>query len=110
MQHPTTVRTRKMFRHILVNRMNTVASNPTSVTKSCSFVCHNGFIQAINPFPNGGGACFSSAILSFGAYTTLLYGRRMEKQSAMTTVMPTDEAKAAQIADAWSCYEIMLAV
>lgn len=42
------------------------------------------------PFPIGGGACFSSAILSFGAYTTELYGRRRENPTARRTVKPIE--------------------
>jgi hypothetical protein len=89
-----------MLRHILVNRMKTVASNPTKFTMSCSLVCHNGYSHAQGLFPSGGGWCFWSATRSLGAYTTVLYGRRKEKHMAMPTVMPTEEAKAAHIDDA----------
>lgn len=47
------------------------------------------------PLPIGGGACLSSAILSFGAYTRELYGRRREKLRARRSVKPTDVAKLA---------------
>jgi len=95
MAQPRTDMITNMFRNILVNRMKTVASIPTRFTSSCSEVDHSGVIHAKKPFPSGGGACFSSACLSFGAYTTELYGRTKEKQRAMAAVMPRDEAKAA---------------
>jgi hypothetical protein len=95
MAQPSTERTTKMLRHILVNRMKMAASMPTKFTISCSDVDHSGKIHAKTPFPKGGGACFSSACFSFGAYTTLLYGRRNEKQMAMAAVIPSDEPNAA---------------
>jgi hypothetical protein len=51
--------------------------------------------QAKMPFPRGGGACLSSAILSFGAYTTLLYGRRRENPIARRRVKPIEVPKLA---------------
>ena len=42
------------------------------------------------PRPIGGGACLSSATLSFGAYTKELYGRRRENPMARRRVKPID--------------------
>src|SRR4051794_4912186 len=70
--HPTTDKERKRLRHMRSTRKKTVASKPINVTSSCSLVVRIGPTQANMPFPIGGGACFSSAILSFGAYTTEL--------------------------------------
>lgn len=67
--HPTTVMTRNMFRHISRIRRKTAASRPINGIRSCSFVFKMGESQANMPFPIGGGACLSSAIFSFGAYT-----------------------------------------
>lgn len=90
MAQPSTESTTKMLRHMRVKRMNMAASRPTRLTTSCSEVDHSGTTHAKMPFPRGGGACFSSACLSFGEYTTLLYGRRKEKQTAMAAVMPRE--------------------
>lgn len=89
------VRTTKILRHIRVNRKKIVASIPIRSTISLSVVDHSGATQASTPLPSRGGACFSSACLSFGAYTTLLYGRRKEKHTAMAAVIPREEANAA---------------
>ena len=67
--HPSTVITRKIFRHIIRILRKTTASSPIKPIKSCSFVLIIGVTQANIPFPIGGGACLSSATLSFGAYT-----------------------------------------
>jgi len=65
--HPITDTTKNKFRHMRVKRKKTVASSPTYPTKSCSFVRHSGVTHDHNFLPIGGGACFSSACLSFGA-------------------------------------------
>lgn len=67
--HPNTVKARNMFLSIRNILKKTVASNPISGTRSFSFVFMIGCTQANIPFPTGGGACFSSATFSFGAYT-----------------------------------------
>jgi hypothetical protein len=72
MPQPMRVKARKMLRHIFKILKKTTASNPINVTSSCSFVLRIGPTHANTPFPIGGGACLSSATLSFGAYTTEL--------------------------------------
>ena len=94
--HPMILRTRNIFRHILVNRRKTVATSPTWSIRSCSFVRTTGPNHANMPLPTGGGACLSSECLSFGAYTTELYGRRREKAMAMTIVKPIEEPRPAR--------------
>jgi len=98
MAHPSTARTRNMSRHMRANLMKRAASMPTRFTKSCSVVFHRGLTHAKMPFPSGGGACFSSACLTLGAYTTLLKGRTKEKPRAMAAVMPREEPNAANTA------------
>lgn len=65
--HPTTVKQAKMFRNILVNRMNMAPSSPTLLTMSCSFVRTRGGIQPKRPLLIGGGACLVSACFALGA-------------------------------------------
>lgn len=67
--HPITVMTKNMFLIIRSTLKKTVASKPIRVTRSCSCILSTGAIQASGPLPMGGGACLSSAILSFGEYT-----------------------------------------
>ena len=95
MQQQRTARHKKIFRHILVKRMNNVASMPIILTRSRSVVFQNGLIQEKKPFPSAGGACFSSACLSLGAYTTVLSGLSREKHKATAAVMPKEEPRAA---------------
>lgn len=97
MLHPMTESVRNIFLHMRVKRKNIVASSPTCKIKSCSFVFARGLIQAKRPLPTGGGACFSSACLSFGAYTTELYGRRKENPIARRRVKPMEVPIDAQI-------------
>ena len=92
---PNKLNTKKMLRHIRRTLKKTVASNPINCTNSCSFVLNTGPTQAKIPFPNGGGACLSSATLSLGAYTTVLYGRSNEKPTARRTVKPMEVPKLA---------------
>jgi len=93
--HPSTLMARNMLRHILRILRKTVASSPMRSTKSCSFVFRTGATHASIPFPIGGGACFSSAILNFGEYTTELYGLRTENPRASSKVKPIDVPKLA---------------
>lgn len=102
MLHPMTVMMANRLRHILVNRRKMVASIPITPIISCSVAAHSGLTQASMPFPSGGGACFSSACLSLGAYTTVLYGRTIEKMIAVTAVMPSEEPRAAKMEFCWS--------
>jgi hypothetical protein len=105
---PKTMSTKNMFRHILRTLRKTVASSPIKPTSSCSFVFRTGPIHANIPFPIGGGACLSSAILSFGAYTRELYGRRREKPTARRSVNPTEVPKPATIEACASCWGISM--
>ena len=106
MVHPTTAMARKIFRHMRRTLRKIVASSPTSVIKSCSFVTRIGFTQASMPFPSAGGACLSSATLSFGAYTRELYGRKRENMMARTSVMSTEVPKLASKPVCWSCSQV----
>ncbi len=107
--HPNTINTKNILRHILKTLKKTVASSPMRPTKSCSDVLKTGPNQANMPFPIGGGACLSSAILSFGAYTTELYGRRRENPTARRRVNPMDVPKLAMTDRCPSCYGVRMA-
>ena len=65
--HPSTAMVINIFLHIRKNRRKMVASKPTCKMMSFSDVLRTGVTQAKIPLPRGGGACFSSACLSFGA-------------------------------------------
>lgn len=106
--HPITDKARNMFRHIFKILKNTTASNPISGMSSCSFVFAIGANQANTPFPIGGGECFSSATLSFGAYTTELYGRRREKPIARRSVKPIEVPKLAYTDDCASYWQLVM--
>lgn len=92
----TMLRTRNMLRHILVNLRNTVPSSPTFSTSCASVVLFTGVNQAKRLLPISGGACFSSAYLSLGAYTTELRGRSKENIRVIKTITPTEVPKDAQ--------------
>jgi len=92
-----------MFRHMFRKRMKTTASKPASRMSSCSFVLQSGITQAKGPLPSGGGARDSSACFSFGAYTTVWYGRKKEKRRTTTRVIPREEAREAQMEELCSC-------
>ena len=92
----TMLRTRNMLRHILVNLRNTVPSSPTFSTSCASVVLFTGVNQAKRLLPISGGACFSSAYLSLGAYTTEFRGRSKENIRVIKTITPTEVPKDAQ--------------
>lgn len=98
MAHPTMERIRNIFRHILMKRRNIAASNPTFSITACSFVLMTGVTHANRPLPTGGGACFSSACRSLGAYTTVFHGRKRQKTRAITIVMANEVATDAKTA------------
>lgn len=56
-----------MFRHIFVKRRKSAASRPTVSMSWGSRVRITGVIHEKIPLPTGGGACFESACLTFGA-------------------------------------------
>ena len=60
----------KMLRHILLKRKKMTASSPMVSTSCASRVLITGLIQEKKPLPTGGGACFRSACLTLGAYTS----------------------------------------
>jgi hypothetical protein len=97
MAHPMTDSNKKMFLHMVVNRRKMVASMPTCPIRSVSLSFHSGRSQAHGDLPIAGGACFSSACFSFGAYTPWLYGLRNEKQIAINAVKPIDVPREAQM-------------
>lgn len=88
--HPTAAMSMNMFRHMRRIRRKMVASSPICVIRSCSLVKRTGLTQAKMPLPRAGGACWSSATLSLGAYTRELYGRRRENARVRRTVMRTE--------------------
>ena len=106
MPQPKIISTKNMFRHILKTRRKTVASSPIRIARSCSFVFHTGPTHANTPFPIGGGACFSSATLSFGAYTRELYGRSRENPTASRRVNGTAVTKPAMIESWANCSKV----
>lgn len=69
MAHDTVVITRNIFRSIFVKPRKIVASIPIFPANSVSFNLNRGDVHANSPLPIDGGACFSSAYFSFGAYT-----------------------------------------
>lgn len=103
MPQPMMAIAKKIFRHIMRMRKNIAASKPMRATRSCSFVFNIGETHENMPLPNGGGACLSSAILSFGAYTMELKGLRAENPIARRRVKPIDVPKLAYTEFCASC-------
>jgi hypothetical protein len=100
---PKTPKQMKIFLHILQNRKKRTASSPILSNKYSSVHDQTGFNQLNNPSSIGGGALFSLAYLSFGAYTILCRGRRTENTMKTMVEMTMEVTRPATIAVIPNC-------
>lgn len=98
-----------MFLHILQKRRNKTASKPILSNRYSSEHCQTGFNQLKTPSSMGGQARFSLAYLSFGAYTILCRGRRMENTMKTMREMAAEVTRPAIIAVTPNCPDCVFA-